>query len=472
MSIALVVIFATTEDNNLLSSSSSASADLSSLPETVSSTDEVVLPLIEMDSKKLDSLKITGKSNIDIYRKDGFLMATGNEDYLRDYLAYDTIAYNFSVFNATKIIENNVSDLKKYGLDKPLYTAYLKFITDSETREITIKFGNSLQDGSTYIISDIENTVFLIKQNFLIDYPNNLSFISKELIPAPTISTEEDNSGEVLYDTITIGNKNFSSPVIISKNHLDDVTHPFNTANYLVYYKDSSEDILGSASHEFLNSNLNIAKAITGTSVVSANPTPAQLTEWGLDDENAAEIIFNLAGNTTHTIKLGKNIDTQHCYAVSSFNNSYKTVVSIDIASAPYKNWTLQNILSSVIFSYNLKDVVDITFDQNNKKDVYYAELDDLGDISKAYKNGSSIEIPSFSNLYRVLINLEQTEKPESVLNFTDQLKIIFNIKKGASTIPVTVLISYGDDRIAALDINNQEYYIKKEQLDILLDLI
>ena len=488
---AIYILLPKERNNNLTTSNTFSSKEAVSDP-LVSQTSDAI-PLIGKQSTEIEEIKISGKANYTVKREsDGKLWVNDVEKEGRDTYSYDEFAYKFASLSASKIITETPENLSEYGLDPPVNTAHITFIKDPEADriaseyaqlygpqeeppyEIELYFGKTLEDGSVYISSNMESTVLLMSEDFINeDYPDKLSFIVKDLVPKPELKTTDDNTEIIpaVYNDIRIKNSNIQTPIRLFKNTLNDPANPLNTMEYLISEENETSAILGGVKHSLVKEYIDILTPIHGKRVVSINTEESKLSEYGLDNPTA-EMSFK-ADNKDYTLRVGKSAGEKLRYVSSNYANDFKTIMIIEEELIGFIDFKMDTLLSPVIFSYNVKSIKDISFDYNGKNHVLRLDLDSENDITKVTDNNTEIEITKFNNFYKTLINLEKTDTRPSDINFTKELKITINIKgnNNADT-AMPLIIKYGNDRISEVTFNEAQYYITKEQVDILVENI
>jgi hypothetical protein len=118
------------------------------------------IPIIAKDKTLFASLDVKNeKGSFTIIPNSADLAVKGKETLKFNQTTLSGIRDGLSVLNADLLIEENPSDLAKYGLDKPTVKAEMKF---SDNSSYTLLIGNKSPSGSAYYVKMSDNKVYLV----------------------------------------------------------------------------------------------------------------------------------------------------------------------------------------------------------------------------------------------------------------------------------------------------------------------
>lgn len=94
----------------------------------------------------------------------------------------NNIAQNISTINATKMIEENSSDLSKYGLENPLSEVTMK-LDDEKNSVVTFLIGNDTPSGETYLCLKGEKNVYSVSGDiYKVLRKDKIYFVNLEIV--------------------------------------------------------------------------------------------------------------------------------------------------------------------------------------------------------------------------------------------------------------------------------------------------
>ena len=298
---------------------------------------------------------------------------------------------------AYKLVEENASDLSKYGLDKP-NTVFTVNMKDGTKR--TFKIGDkATKNRYRYVSEEGKSDVYMVLESVLSDMiERKEDFIVTSLIPSSTAT--EDTP----YGRLTVKRKDLDYEMAF-----EDIEEE----KALISSQVMVEPIFA---HLNIQLSSNITHGLWGLTASRCEkifPDDADMKEYGLDDP-FAEVHYK---NETeeYTLKIGKeihetdsngeetdNIAAYYCYVEGV--SGVDCIWQVDAASLPWATYTAGDVISLM--------TTNKIFDLNEVKVTYKGEvsdytLDGSEEETKVYwvkKNGKDVTVDLFQDLYKYLL--------------------------------------------------------------------
>jgi len=325
------------------------------------------------------------------------------------------VVLNLTPLKANKIIEENVKDLEKYGLDKPVVVT----VKTSDGEEKVVEFGKKTLTGenyyarmkgedTVYTVSDYYGGKLVIDLNYITD--RNLFTIKAEDITNFTLFRD----GQIAFSVYKGEDSSWllSSPVegSVDASKLQPVL----------------EKVVGISANEYIDKS------------------PEKLVEYGLD--NPRYVIEIQTASATDKIFVGKDKDKGNtAYGMLESNGN---VFILPLNSLNFVDKPLKDVIDVFAYIININDVNKVTVSMDGNYDVFDIEhtYDDEGKVksSKFFANGIEVTAEDergnnyFRNYYRALIGLPMSEV-ELGANPVGQpeISITYYITKNSSSMKV-----------------------------------
>lgn len=326
-----------------------------------------------------------------------------------------TAASSLSSVIADKLVEENATDLTKYGLDKP---ATVKVgLADGTSKEIEIGSSNATKDG-IYIKNKGESKVYLINTYSAESLKLTRSTLAtKDILPVEgtainTFSYEKNGELQYKINVPSEGVYNITAPVKEEGNSSD--IGPMFAAVVKLTVKD----------------------------IVDENP--ADLSKYGLD--KPAYAIEYGDGKTTKKILFGKEVE-KGSVAYAKFPEG-KTVFTIDITPLTFLDVKLADIISTFVYLPNINDVSKIELLLDGTTTVAEITTDSENSDNDKFKvNGKDANMKDkddksvFRSFYQAMIGIAM-DKYEAGANptGTPEVSIKYTLKKDSSTVTIDLI--------------------------------
>lgn len=394
-----------------------SSADTSSSEESSAVTET----LTSQEPKDVTSIDITNPTgSFEIVRTqeatdtdDAVYALSGYEDLPVD-TKINTLANNTASLSTTGLVEENSSDLKKFGLDDAEATAVTLHFADGSS--YAFRVGNAVSGTeNTYLAPADSDTVYTVKTSLVSNFKNTAdSFLSLTMLEKPS---DDDMP---IINTFTLERKD-----------MDYVME-------LDYSKDAENDEkMGgtSASHEMVSpipAYLSVDRStpvITGVfglkaaSIAVKHPTDADMEADGLTDPFGTVTMACDDGNT-YVLKFGTQFkekdeetgtESAYYYAYLDGVNAIYKIAASDMVWATV---TPTDITSKLVFGTYVWDVKTLNVTVDGGKSFQFQVEGSDKDSAKVTLNGSATDSERYRTFYSFLLNttaetVDLSEKPE-----------------------------------------------------------
>ena len=357
------------------------------------------IPLNTADELNLTDVDIQGSTPFHVTRtfrgrEDAAAKYTieGYEGLALDDALLSTLASNGSNLEASRMVEEHVTQPEKYGLKEPRADVTLTY-EDGTTFQFKVGDAAPLDTAMTYCM--VGDTVYMIRNSLVFNYTQKPgTFLSRTILEAPA-----DQASYPIVENLRIQRQDLDYDL------------------YLEYDTAAAEDtsVGGTASTHVLRepvfTYLNVEKSkdittgmfgLTAQEVAVTRPEEADLTRTGLTDPFCT-VTMNTNDNKSRVLKFGRtykdadgNILYYTClegvdeiFGVKAENARWLTVQPGDISSA---NIFVTNVWN--IGTLEIKDKThDLKFVGEGDKDTYTVT-----------KNGADCDKERFRTLYRFLL--------------------------------------------------------------------
>lgn len=382
-------------------------SESSSVESAAESRSDESIMVIDSSADKISSVKVSnksgeftmqkpssGKTAWEIAELKGLNQSTTLQSTMADVVAQ---------LKAEKLVEEDVKDLSKYGLDDPEATFTVTF-SDNSTK--TVYVGNYLPESTKYryIAEKGSNKVYSIyntKAKYFTD--SKEAYLDTTLIP----SVEEVTD----YGTLTISRKDLDYDMIFTQDTDTDNNMP-------------SNQVMTSPIDAYLNggtTSQNTTHGLWGLSAkeaVCVFPKDKDFKDYGLDSpqstvtyESKSEKYNLRIGNPEYSKnsdgKDNSTVEYYYCYleGVSGIDCIWK----VSAESLPWATVKPEDIMSNIITTNNIYDVseIDIKYENGTTKYTITSKDEDV----KAVKiNGKDTDVDNFKTFYQYMLSFPTSE--------------------------------------------------------------
>lgn len=352
------------------------------------------------DIKNASEIEIKNfNSQYTVYINNGEYFVKG---YEKNSFSQSSIKYLFSAFSnlkAVKSVEENASDMAKYGLETPLATAFVK--GDSS---ITIYIGEVTPDGKyVYASTDFDKNIYIITKSYgdlllknMTDFiEQNVTDISAENVNY--VDIVEKGKPEIL---ITADENNETLKNYVSSSGLSALMMKLPVEDAIVYPTNMQDTILCDLSTMYINS------------VVELNP--ADLSKYGLNDP-IKTITIKDTGAKSLIIKIGNACDKDSVYVMLDDKPEIYTITNSSLMA--FNDINIMDFVQNFVSLYARSEVdsVIVRTDNSEHKIEFKTEgdnkiaVDEEGvkrDNRNSYVDGKFIDKDTFGDFYEALVGI------------------------------------------------------------------
>ena len=394
----------------------------------------------------------------------------GYEDVSWQVSVVGTLANNANLLTSTDIIEENASDLGKYGLDKPAITLDAEYRSGSETK---LLIGDDSPSGKeTYVAVEGSNTVYTVLSTYLANFRKGMiEFANNTILATP----DQDNYPNVL--SLRIEREDLDYDIYIEHDKRKD--DPDFTSGT------SASSILVEPVEAYLNMEKSVEITngmfgLMGESVYSIDAKESDIAETGLKDP-FCRVTMKTDDNKTNVLLLSEPFndeDNGKCcygmleggkaiYTIKAEKAKWLTVMPIDITARMFIGEYVWNITALTVEGGGKKYDFKITAKDPEKKEGLSS------DDFTTTMNGAEFDTERYRQFYAFVIgaNAEEFAFEEKVPEGEPMARIVYT--ENYYNKPTTVEF-YDYSNLKSLVVINGEsrFIISKGFVETLIDNI
>lgn len=325
-------------------------------------------------------------------------------------------------------VEDNATDLSKYGLTQPKSTFTVSY-ADSNQTEKTFLIGNETpKSGYYYLCEEGQTAVYTVKETGLKYFMSKPEFfVDLTLLDTP----EDQNNWPEIVD------------LAVKRSEWD----------YEVKFKtvDETQSVVSTQiMYEPIVMSLNITTSmdithglwgLSGEEAIVANPDEEDFKEYGLDNPHAV-VILEIETGDIYTLTIGKPIyyldesgnetlNVAGHYAYIEGVEGKNVVYSVPVTKLPWATFKPEDAITTLMTSNYIYDVDTIVVEEASQT----IEFDLIGDgedaPSEVTMNGEKISVDLFRDLYQYIITCPTNEIYWQDTENSPYLSISLNLKDG-----------------------------------------
>ncbi len=426
--------------------------DKTETPSSVASTEPMaVLPEAILSFEKTDITSVLVKNQNGEYEgvptgetgEDGCPVFTvkGIEDLDVNYTIIASLLNSASGLSCDDVVEENATDLEKYGLAKPQAEVTVKTASDSKT----IFVGNeSPTSGETYCMIDGENTVYLAATSSLSVFMN----------------TKENFITTLLIESSADGNNPIPQTITIERTDLD-----YDIVLKVDETKSESDSSAGTLATHYMEepvfSYLDVQKSQDATqgffglsayATIYAHPTTEQISGLGLD-KPFCTVSADIPDGEDYIIKIGSKVDIAEGEYYAVMFNDIDVVYAVAAENLSWAEITPGDITSKMIFGTYVWDIGKLEININDSENVLFTGSGTSLDDYELTKNGEKADAKRFQEFYQYLL---KTSAEDFVIDEQPQGEptVSINLETQKGTVKQTVEF-YKSDGMKSLIVVN-----------------
>ncbi len=314
----------------------------------------------------------------------------------------DNIPTNAATLTAQRIIDENPTDLSKFGLDSPKATVTVKF-DGSDAKTVKLLVGNDTPAGDIYVKLGDSNTVYSVSSSFIKAYTYEKEyFVSLICVEKPA---DEDTP--------------IVSSVVVDRADLDyDIELDYDPLS-----GGNSESGGTTATHVMsspVNAYLNVSDSVKYThgifglkasSVLSISPSEQELEFAGITNP-LCTVTTTLEDGTRYVLKIGVKYgadgDSEKTRYIGYLEGT-DVLWLFDSSSVPWVEMKPEDAMSSMVFGSYIYDVSGITINTADSA-LSFKCTGDSADNFKVSLDGKDFDFERFKSFYQALIKAPAEE--------------------------------------------------------------
>ena len=430
--------------------------------------DTGVIKTVDVTNKEgeLNVIQLTGRTD------DSAATYTlkGYEDVLLNTTLIGTLANNANGLVCTDLIEENCTDISKFGLDKPEITVDITYESGSRVKML---IGDESPTGTdTYVMIEGENTIYTVRDSALLNYHNKaVDFMEKTVLEAPA----DDNYPEI--KKVTIEREDIDYDIVLELLPKTDDKHSGGTSASHIMTSPVEAYLAVERSADVTNGMF----GLSASAVKAVHCDEKDIKEAGLD-EPFCTTTMECSDGKKYTLLLSKPFDDSDngkcCYAMMKDGN---TIFTVKTERAKWATIQPIDIASKIFIAGYVWNITDLTAKAGNTVETFKVERKDpeveLDSLQSsdfvATRNGQDFDSERFRQFYAFLISAsaEDFAFEEDYPSGEPMAEIEYTDKSKGKTTKIEFFDHSNLTAIVAVD-GKSKFFISKSYVNTLIDNI
>ncbi len=400
-------------------------------------------------------IELLGEKKWGIKALDGFTQI--------DKLYNDTVS-SVSFAYASQIVEEDCTDLAKFGLDAPALVTEIKF-KGKDVFKFTL--GDISPDGySRYLIKTGEKTVYAVATStFSSLLQAKFDYLDKSLIPALEVG-EDGKPVAPTLDYFKISRPDMEKPLILEKYKPGELTENAISSTGLKM----TGPVNAMANETKVQNDIFSLFGLTATGIEVLNPTAEDLTKYGFD---APTSVLEMTYNETSSIKIttGNGIEckheegedlTGHKHQITHYYVMREGTNIVYTLTKDIVNWMEmqpKNFLSSIAVLAPILDLDSVVFKAGNEEyKIDYIKATDKTDTKAitAKLNGKKVDVDGSKKLLQLFYSTSIQDVNTIIPNIPPAALVKYNYTNGKTDIVEFFVL---EDRSTIISLNGNNAY-------------
>lgn len=307
--------------------------------------------------------------------------------------------------SAKQVVEENATDLAKYGFDKPTATIKMTF-KDNKADDVTCLVGIKYEgENSWYVKTDKSNTVYLVSNSGVSFAMNDkLSYVNKS-----TLVASYDSKNDTV-NRVRVERKDLEKDIVLDK--LPEEKEKEFSSTYVAYAMSSHNGIL--ADDELDQKVVYGLYGISASDVFAVSPTDEQKKQAGLDDPDCTVTIVSNEDTVTKlsigsaVYNVTKNEETvEEIKTITGYYGMLSDKDAIYVFSPddlPWLTVTPESILYKLFLTPYIYYLDGVTIYDSDRKAYDFKIVGDADNASFSY-DGKEVDAAKFKSFYQYLLS-------------------------------------------------------------------
>ncbi|MFZ2539275.1 MAG: DUF4340 domain-containing protein [Oscillospiraceae bacterium] len=425
---------------------------LISLIEGVAGELEYVTVKNKNDEYKIELL---GENKWGIKALDGFVQTD---------TMYNETVESLNLVYASSIIEENCTDLAKFGLDSPSLVTEIKY-KGKDGYKFTL--GDISPDGySRYAIKTGQKTVYALStSSFSALLQTKFDYIVKAVIPALEVGEDGKPLAPAL-DAVKISRPDMAKPLILEKYKAGELTENAISSTGLKM----TSPVNAMVNETNVQDKIFSLFGLAASGVEAINPTAQDLTKYGFDKPTST---LEMTYNQTSSIKIttGSGVECKHevgedltghkhqithYYAMREGTNIIYTLTK---DSVTWMNMQPKNLMSSIAVLAPVLDIDSVNFKIGNEEyKINYIKAADKTDTKEitATVNGKKVDADSAKKLLQLFYSTSIQDVNTMIPTKPANASVTYNYTNGKTDIVEFFVL---EDRNIIISVNGNNAF-------------
>ncbi len=357
-----------------------------------------------------------------------------------------TLPTNAASLQATKLIEENVSDLSKYGLEKPKAEVKITFDGDN-ARELTLLVGDDTPAGDVYVCIKGENIVYSVSSSIVKVY----TYEKEYFVSLVCIDKPEDKDFPII-DSVVIDRPDLEYDIIMKYNPLSGGDNESGGT--------SASHIMTSPVNAYLNVSDSVKYThgmfgLKASSVLSLSPSDEELEFAGIN-KPLCTVTTTLENGKVYNLKIGikYGADDGSQTGYTGYIEGIDALWLFNAESIPWVSMKPEDVMSSMVFGQYIYDVSSMTVVTDNETLAFV----NSGDSEENYSvtlNGEQFDTERYKKFFQALI-----KAPAEEVCISDE-----GIGKRLAAFIITKNNGTPDETIEFYEATDRKVIIKKDSI-------
>ena len=321
----------------------------------------------------------------------------GLEGIAREDSLVSSFGQNASTLSPVMLIDENASDLAKFGLDNPIAEVTLTF-DGADTQKVTLLLGSDSPAGDTYVKLKDSPAVYTASSSFIKTYT-----YEKEYFVSKTVLAEPDEEDYPVVEKIEIERTDMEKPVVFEytgENESGGTSATHVMTSPVKAYLDVSSSV--SYTHGLFGLN--------AAGVLSISPSEEELEVAGIK-EPLCTVTMTVEGGKKYVLKIGTaytGSEESQPGHIGYFEGT-DILWKFDDTDIPWVSMKPEDAMSSLVFGsyiYDLKSLEVTASGNTDKFEFTGTEAEDY----KVKLNGKDFDAERYKLFYQALIKAPAEE--------------------------------------------------------------
>lgn len=354
---------------------------------------EVADDVTEIEISNTDNFKVSLQSQATEDTKASYTIQ-GFEDIALDTGLISTLVNNASQLSANALVEENASDLDKYGLNSPLANVVMHYANGTDFA-FSVGSAFPMDDSQTYC--EVNGSVYLVKSSLMANYQKNSSaFISNVILEEP------DEANYPIVESVRIERQDLDYDIYMEYDY--DTVADTSVGGTLATHK-MLEPVTVYLNVEKSADITNGMFGLTAVEIAKIHPSDTDLAAAGINDPFCT-VTMKCDDGKDYILHFGKQYTTENgTDAYYAYLEGTNILYGVAETRAVWTTVLPGDIHSANIFGTNVWDIatLDIT---SNEQELHFNGKGEDADSYIVTKNGETCDTERFRLLYRFLLNI------------------------------------------------------------------